>query len=298
MSRAVLVTGGTGFVGSHLARHLAGSGERVHLVTRPGSSLELLGPAVSRMHVHEHDGSTEGLIEIVRAAQPAVVFHLASYFVAAHRSSDVARLIESNVLFGSQLVEAMVANDIRSLVATGTSWQHFEDADYRPVSLYAATKQAFEDVLRFYTDATNIRAISLHLFDTYGSGDPRPKLLHLLRRAATTGETLAMSPGEQHLDLVHVDDVVQAFLGAAQRLASGEGSNFDVYAVSAGRTLSLRDVVAVFGRVSGRRLNIEWGGRPYRAREVMQPWRSGVPLPGWAPRIGLEEGIRRMLEDR
>jgi nucleoside-diphosphate-sugar epimerase len=57
----------------------------------------------------------------------------------------------------------------------------------------------------------------------------------------------------------------------------------------------LREVVLVFEEAAGTKLPIEWGGRPYRSREVMRPWDRGRPVPGWRPRVGLLDGIRRTL---
>jgi nucleoside-diphosphate-sugar epimerase len=292
-----LITGASGFIGSHLARRLLTDGTSVHVIVRPGSSLAILGDTAVQVHAHTHDGTTEGMVDILQRIEPETVYHLASRFIATHQTADITSLIESNVLFGTQLLEAMAVTQTRHLVTAGTSWQHYENAPYRPVSLYAATKQAYEDIVRFYADAGLVRAVSLHLYDTYGPSDPRPKLIHLLTRAAKSGERLAMSPGEQLLNLVHVDDVIDAFLTAGQRLRDGSSASFETFAVSADRTLSLRDLVTVFGRVHGAPLSITWGGRPYRPREVMRPWDAGEPIPGWAPKVSLEQGIRRLLDE-
>ena len=101
-----------------------------------------------------------------------------------------------------------------------------------------------------------------------------------------------MSPGEQMIDLVHVDDVVEAFVLSAQRLVSGTVEGHERYAVSSGRPIKLRELVELFVRVTAGPLAIEWGGRPYRDREVMIPWNTGSPVPGWQPKVGLEEGIQ------
>ena len=61
------------------------------------------------------------------------------------------------------------------------------------------------------------------------------------------------------------------------------------------KRVTLRELVAIFERVTQAPLRIEWGGRPYRQREVMEPWGEGRPLPGWTPRVGLEEGLARTL---
>lgn len=295
LPRRALLTGASGFIGAHLARRLLADGWQVHLVLRPGARLGTLDDIAPRLHLHRHDGTTAGLIDIVGAARPLIVFHLASLFLAQHRPDDVASLVQSNVLFGTQLAEAMGHHGVALLVNTGTSWQHFENAGYNPVCLYAALKQAFEAVLRYYVEQQGLRVITLKLFDTYGPGDPRPKLMGLFQRIALSGEALAMSPGEQLIDLVYIDDVVEAFLLAAQRLLSAAAGPMEEYAVSSGAPLPLRALAAVYAEASGKSLAIEWGGRPYRPREVMYPWNTGRTLPGWRPRVALADGIRRCL---
>lgn len=297
-SRSVLVTGASGFVGSHLVRRLVDEGATVHIVVRPESNLEQLQRVQRHVVAHRLDGTTEGLASIVAESSPEIVFHLASLFVSEHRPADIRPLIGSNLLFGSQLLEAMKAVGASRLVNTGTSWQHYRNEAYSPVNLYAATKHAFEILLQYYLETSELQAVTLKLFDTYGPDDPRPKLMHLLDRISESGETLAMSPGEQLIDLVHIDDVVDAYLGAAQRLLDGLGGEHERYAVSSGKPLPLKELARLVGEALGKELNIEWSGRPYREREVMVPWDRGDTLPGWRPTIGLAEGVRSLFSGR
>ena len=291
--RKALITGGTGFIGSALCRRLVTDGWDVHLVVRNESAFSQLDGILDRITLGVHDGSTEGIQAILRKTKPTTVFHLASLFLVEHKPADIEPLIQSNIVFGTQLVEAMAANGVYELVNTGTSWQHFESHEYNPVCLYAATKQAFENILTFYVKVTPLRVITLKLFDTYGPNDPRNKLFNLLRRAAKTQVPLAMSPGEQLVDLVYLDDVVEAYLEAARRLSEPEVQQ-EAYAVSSGSPIRLKELVQIYSRVTGIPVPVEWGHRPYRFREVMIPWNKGPSLPGWLPRTNIEEGIRRM----
>lgn len=288
--RVALVTGATGFVGSHLARRLVREGWRVHILRRAGSRLPDAAEFV-RITNHIHDGSTEGMVHCVAQAKPDVVFHLASLFLSQHTTKDVESLIQSNVLFGNQLLEAMKVNGVNYLINTGTSWQHYDNEDYSPVCLYAATKQAFEAILEYYIQACGFKAITLKLFDTYGPDDPRPKLFYLLNKAATSAEPLDMSKGEQLIDLVHIDDVVGAYLIAAERLLEGSVSQHEIYAVSSGQPLPLQELVQLYAEVSKQAVNVNWGARPYRYREVMVPWNRGNSLVGWSPKINLVDGL-------
>jgi nucleoside-diphosphate-sugar epimerase len=293
MPRA-LVTGATGYIGGRLAHRLFAEGWNVHVLVRPASDRSALRDPSVHLTAHTHDGSTDDLIRIMEAIRPAVVFHLSSLFLAQHQSRDVEPLIRSNVLFSTQLTEAMAVNGLTNLVNTGTSWQHYENREYSPVCLYAATKQAFEAILQFYTETSSLKVITLKLFDTYGPDDPRQKLFATLRKIARDQTPLAMSPGEQMIDLVYIDDVLDAFLIAADLLERDNVPKLREYAVSSGAVVKLRDLVALYGRIIGRPLPIKWSGRPYRPREMMNPWSGGVVLPGWRPKVELEAGIRRM----
>lgn len=288
-----VVTGSTGYIGFHLCSRLLEAGWKVHAIRRQTSRVETLSPS-SGLVVHTYDGSFASLDAALQSAQPDVVFHLASLFLAQHQPDDIFPLINSNIVFGTQLLEAMVARKVYRLVNTGTYWQNYENQPYSPACLYAATKQAFEAILVYYSETTPLVAATLRLFDIYGPGDTRPKLFNVLRQAMNAGRQLAMSPGGQLMDLVYIDDVVDAFLRAASYLASPFCEKIAVYAVSSGEPIPLREVVATYCRIVGRDLSILWGQRPYRTREVMIPWNNGDAVPGWVPKIGLREGIMKM----
>lgn len=288
-----LVTGASGFVGSHLARHLLGEDWQVHAIVRPESDRAALTQA-NGLRVHEHTGSMDSMLSILGIVKPDVVFHLASLFVSEHEPKDIDRLVKSNILFGTQLAEAMNQVGANLLVNTGTAWQHYEADCYNPVNFYAATKQAFEDLLDYYIEGCGLRAITLKLHDTYGPDDSRKKLINLLVSVSRSNIPLDMSPGEQKLNLVYIEDVVSAFEAAAKRLLNHPEIKKESFSVEAAEAYTIKQLVSEFEAVVGRPLPISWGRRPYRQRDVMEPW-TGAVLPNWEPRIDLQFGLRRML---
>jgi nucleoside-diphosphate-sugar epimerase len=291
MFAKVLVTGVSGFIGHHLAVALLELGLEVAVIVRPDTDPQRIPAGVAVFH---YDGSTARMIHILSEAQPDTVFHLASCFLARHTSDDLDRLVDSNLRFGLQLLEAMAVTGCHRLINTGTGWQHFENRDYDPVCLYAATKQAFEALIEHYVQVNSLVAITLELNDTYGSGDPRGKLISLLVDAARTGKPLDLSPGEQQVDLVHVDDVVAAFLCAQRSFVSQQTPGHARFMVSSGKPLTVRELVTVIDNITGKPIQANWGKRPYRQREVMVPWNEGNTVPGWSPVVALKEGISRL----
>lgn len=295
MRRRVLVTGGVGFVGSHVVRACLSEGWQVAVPYQPENGLAQIQDILDQIQVYPVLDKPNEVFEIFKDFHPELVFHLASVFIAKHEPEDVFTLVNANIAFGAQIFEAMSKTGVRFMVNTGTSWQHYRDEDYNPVNLYAATKQAFEDILAYYVQTGRVEAITLKLFDTYGPADPHKKLFHLLAHAADQGTRLEMSPGEQMIDLVYIDDVVKAFLMAAKRLLDKQIIGHECYAVSSVKPVSLRDLAEIYQRVTGKALNIIWGGRPYRDREVMLPWSRGKCLPGWSPEIDLIKGISMVV---
>ena len=292
--RRALLTGATGFVGSHLTRRLVRDGWEVCVVTRPDSNLRQLQSVMPKVKIAECHNDVGGLRSVISENSPAVVFHLASRFIAEHRPDQIPDLIDSNIRFGTELMEALVAERVLRLVNVGTSWQHFGTDEYRPVCLYAATKQAFEAIIDFYVDSSPLRVVTLKLCDTYGPDDPRQKLFAALRSARNTHLPVPFSAGEQLIDLVYIDDAVEAFVMAAERLLHQDAPAHQKFAVSSGTPVSLRHIAETYASVTGECLNIAWGARPYRTREVMVPWFGGLPVPGWYPKVTLPEGIRRI----
>jgi len=285
-ARRALVTGATGFVGGHLVRRLVDDGWVVDALVRDPAATLLPGVAI-----HPIPEPVDDLIGLVDEIAPQVCFHLATAFRGVHVPADIEPMVTANVGFGTALAEAVSQAGDCTFVNTGTVWQHYDARDYSPVSLYAAMKQAFTDVLRFYEEVSGLPVVTLELTDTYGPGDPRPKLLPILLRAAREGTQLQMTDGTQLIDLLHVDDAVGALL------ATADGEPGATYGASGGDTLNLRDLVARFESVTGLTVDAAWGVRAARPREMMRPWMVSGPPPGWAPEVTLDEGIRALVAD-
>lgn len=296
VNRTVIVTGATGFIGKHLVERLSQDGYKVVLLVRKTSVLKTRSSDnIVRVDV---DGTVEQLTNLFNNTKPMMVLHLASLYLPTHQPDDVQKLVASNISFPSQLLEAMKLSGIKKFLNTGTSWQHYNNEKYDPVNLYAATKQSFEDILQYYVSAEGFSSITLKLFDTYGPADERKKLFHLLRDSTQNTNGLEMSPGDQLLNIVYIDDVIEAFVAAIALLEKGPQYKNDSFAVSANddEIISLRELVGLYSDVTGTTPNIKFGARPYRAREVMQPWTNGTRVPNWKPKISLRDGIRLVTE--
>lgn len=239
---------------------------------------------------HTVSGDVAQITSVVANIRPTVCFHLATAFRGVHVAADIDPMIETNIGFGAKVSEAVSQSGDCRFVSTGTVWQHYDAQTYSPVSLYAATKQAFTDVLRFYQEVEHLDVVTLELTDTYGQGDTRPKLLPHLVRAVREGLPVELTDGTQLIDLLHVSDAVSALL------ATANGESGATYGASSGTAITLKELVQRIEAVTGRTIDARWGAREARPREMLRPWMISDPPPNWSPTTSLEEGIEELFE--
>lgn len=286
----ILVTGATGFIGTNLTKEL-----------RKQHNLFILGqfegdPEKLNLPGYIMTDDIPQLASYIKDHQIEGIIHLASLYLTVHKPEQVKDLVSSNVFFGTAVLEAAsLAGCVKWFLNTGSIWQNYntKGTEYNPVNLYAATKQAFIDMAKYYTDVFGIRFCTLKLCDTYGPNDTRKKVFKLFKDYSESGDVLKMSPGGQLIDILYISDIVAGFIQLTNLLAS-DTTLKEEYVLSSGRQIPLKEVADLFMTVSGRKVNIEWGGLPYRSREVMVPWKGEV-VPGWQALVKLEEGIKLFI---
>ena len=288
-----LVTGATGFIGSHLVRRLTGLGAVVHAVSR---------------RVREHvDGDqtwhvadlcdADRVSAVVRAAAPDVVFHLASEVTGAREVRLVRPTLESNLDSAVNLLTA-VADTVpagRLVLAGSVEEPRAEDGDVVACSPYAVAKWAVSGYARMFHQLWDVPVTTLRIGMVYGPGqqDLR-KLIPYVTTALLRGESPELTSGTRLVDWIYVEDVVDAFLAAADS-AHAPGRVFDI---ASGTQLSIRDTVELLAKIIGAHQQPRFGAVADRPLDRAQVADIGPAdeLLGWRPRTSLETGLRRTAD--
>lgn len=305
--RCWVLTGGSSYLGQHVARRLLERGDRVLALLRdkpgrprppglPASTEEVTLPPVDT-----------DLAEVLRSAVSGPdcagsltgVIHLAAVADFQHETGPgIATLLDANVKFTSLVVDAAARLGAGIVVNTGSFAQNAgDDAAYAPNSLYAASKQAAEVILEHFRRRHGLRIATLRLYDVYGPADPRPKLLNLLAALCSGDEPLPVTEGAQEMDPVHVDDAAAAYLACADWLGSQPRATAAIFGIRGGHARTVREIVELAEQVCGRSLPVSWGARPYRQEEIFRIWRAPAP-PFWRPRIPLAQGLAELFAAR
>lgn len=273
-----------------MVRQLAEMGEAVHVLARPESQVADLPQTVTLHRIAD----PQAFGSLLQDLHPETCFHLATRYTHDAASAEIPALIAANLGFAAQFADAAARSGCKAFVNAGTASQLNIRGAYMPASLYAASKQAFEDLLVYFDRRAGLPCANVLLYDTYGAGDTRNKLLAQLIHAAKTGMPIDLSPGEQEIDLLHIDDAV-AGLTAAARALHGGAAHPAHYTLSSRQPMTIRALADLIRANGGDRLQTNWGARAYRDGEVMQTCKGGTPPPGWAAQRKLEDFLRQSL---
>jgi nucleoside-diphosphate-sugar epimerase len=286
--RTALVTGATGFIGGALARRLRAAGARVHGVSRHGRPAD--GPWAGWSAVDLTD--LAAVRALLQAARPQLVFHLAGITSAARGAEGVLPVLQANLLATVNLLAAVADHPVDRLLAAGSLEEPQPDQTWPvPSSPYAAAKLAAGAYLRMFHALYGTPAVWLRLFMVYGPAQAdRRKLIPHVACSVLRGEAPALSDGTRAVDWVYVEDVVDAFLAAAERPGL-EGETLDV---GSGRLVTVREVAERVAALADPAVPLRFGTVPARRLEqtrVADVENTARRL-GWRARTPLEEGLR------
>lgn len=299
--KRVLVTGATGFLGSHVARKLVGLKARVTALVRNGSGTERIADCRERMDLIEADlRRGEEIARAVSQARPEIVFHLAVYGVDPAQT-DPRTLFETNVAGLLSILEALRDHPCRRFVHAGSCFEYggaggrlSEEAPLSALNLYAASKSFAWHLCRSEHRRHGLPAVTLRPFTFYGPHERPDRLIPSVIRSILKGEEIRITAGTQRRDYTYVEDVADACLRAAL-LDEAVGETFNI---GSGRELSVLEAAERIRSVMGSDLPIRAGALETRAEEA---WRMACDpskaerLLGWSARTGFEEGISRMV---
>ena len=318
--RRVLVTGGAGFVGSHVARALAMRGDDVVVLDDLSQGHRAAVPEGAELVVASL--ADAGAVERVLAAGPwHAVLHFAAFSLVGESMRDPLRYLLANAGQGIALIAACVRHGVRRFVLSSTANLFgepgqvpiAEDAPLRPSSPYGESKLMLERALAWAEQAHGLRSACLRYFNAAGADpdgalgedhDPETHLIPIAIDAALArrpplvvfGADYPTEDGTAVRDYVHVTDLADAHLLALDRLDEASV----VYNLGNGAGYSVLEVVAAVERVSGRAVPREWGARRAGDPAVLVASSARIRAElGWSPRFArLDEIVRTAYEWR
>jgi len=279
----VLVLGASGFIGGHVYRKFEALGAKVVGVSSRSSDLERKG----------------AIRALLRREKPALIVNCLG-FGGYPAQTDAERILRVNAGIVAELLETLREELPETLYLHAGSCSEYgkesagpdEKTPGQPDSPYAISKRAASELIQFYGETKQVRAINLRLYSVYGPGEPETRLIPQVIAHARQGRLPTLADPETSRDFIHIEDVVSAFLAAAASPRKYQDGR--AYNIATGRKITLRELAEIarqkFQLIDSPRFHAypgrdwdrkDWYGNPRRAKEEL----------GWAAKLDLGTGL-------
>lgn len=291
MASTALVTGGTGFYGSHLCERLLTEGWTVHATSRLAAE-----DSCGRVTFHVADlQDPDAAKRTLDSVAPDVIYHFAGSASAAPKLELVLPTHHSQVTSALNLLTLATGRFVRRLVLIGSLMEPFGNIESAvPSSPYSASKIAVVNYGRMFHRIFEAPVVIVRPFMTFGPRQAASHVLPYVIRSLAAGEAPRLSSGLWKTDWIYIDDVVEGLI----RAGSYEGIEGETIELGRGELRSVKDMVMqicglmktdrapLFGEIEDR------PDEPIRAANLT----AARKLIGWTPQVGIEEGLRRTIE--
>lgn len=286
--KSILITGATGFLGSHLTRNLVACNFNVILLKRSTSSFARLNDIAGSVKMYDIDLVD---IDIVTNENPEIhtIIHTAGCY--GRNNEKPNDLIKANIEFPLQILLNFNKGKDITFINTDTALPRFTND-------YSLTKAHFRDWGEHIACNNNIKFINIKLEHMYGPGDDGSKFSsHVIKKCINNASELELTAGEQQRDFIYIDDVVSAYMLLIEK-SSNIQNGYQEFGLGSGKAVSIKDFVEKIKQITGARTKLLFGEIPYRDREVMSSTADirEIAKLGWQCTTSLDEGLIKTIE--
>ncbi len=294
-----LVTGGAGFIGSHLVDRLVEDGLDVTVIDNlHAGKLENLENARDKITFIKGDVRDAELLK--RAIADAdIVFHIGANASVPYSVENPRYDFETNALGTFNILDASVNSDVKKVVYASTAAVYGEPEyipidekhPLRPISPYGASKLAGESVGMAFKEAYGLNFASIRIFNTYGPRQPRYVMYDFIMKLKRDSSKLdVLGTGEQMRDYCHVSDMVDVFMLVTEK---GEG----IYNAAGGVPTPIRELAELMVSEMSPGAEIQYGGKTWKGDiNTLIADITKLKNLGFAPKVDIRSGIKMMIE--
>ena len=301
--KRVLVTGGGGFIGSHLVRRLVDRGAEVAVTVKYGSIIDnvRLAPVWDSLELREADLRNFDSLRQFAGASFDCIFHLAAYNHVGASFLHVNEALQSNLVATANLMETVTDFGRFVYMSSSESYGYQEQVPFaeeampHPISPYAVGKYAGECYARMKRHQTAAEIVCVRPFNTFGPYQSERAVIPELIIRCLRGLPVETTAGKQTREFNYVDNIVDGLLAAATASPAPD----QLVNIGSQEEIAIRDLVAKIHALTESDSELKIGALPDRPTEI---WRMSAAndrardLLGWTPAIGFEEGLRRTVD--
>jgi CDP-paratose synthetase len=287
MKKKILITGVTGFLGSHLAKALLIAGYEVVAIKRKSSSLnrvEAISKDITFFDIEDID--IDNFFHV--CSNINTIIHTATCY--GRNNESVSEIFTANAEFPLRLLDAGNRAGVKVFVNTDTILDKY-------LNLYALSKNQLLQWGKFFAKHEKIRFVNIRLEHFYGpDDDPTKFTTYIINSCLNNIPELKLTQGDQKRDFIYIDDVVTAYIVLLENI-NHNNSAFVEYDLGSGHSVSIREFVETAHLITASKTHLSFGALPYREGEVMESAAdiSGLIKLGWQCHYDLTAGLKKVI---
>lgn len=298
----VLITGGLGFIGSHLVKRVLKEGGKVFILERKDSNPWRIEDVIKKVNIIEGDISKfEEINELVKNVNPDYVFHLAAYGVDSSKKK-YSNAINTNIVGIVNMLNSVKDTQCKKIINMGSCAEYGnkkglmeEKMCLDPVSIYGSTKACATILAHQIARLNNIDIVTLRPFGIFGEGEAPHKIFCHIILSLLKGEDAELTDCEQYRDYCYVENIVDGMVLAAKNSSVKN----EIFNIASGNIHQLKYYVnLIFENIDTDKKPL-YGFVPYRKNEMWTP-KADInkikSLLHWTPKVSLQEGIINTIE--
>lgn len=282
----ILLTGSTGFLGSHILKELLNNNHQITILKRSTSDISRISEIIKNVITYDIDKVN---IEHVFENNPKFdsVIHMATSY--GRKNESLSEIIDTNISFPIRLLDLCVKNNTDTFYNTDTVLEN-------GTNYYASTKNILRKLLNLYSDSKKIKICNVRLEHIYGTNDDETKfVMYLINSMKNNNVSLDLTLGEQIRDFVYISDVVKAYIILLKNQSSF--SFFEEFNLGSGKLYTIKELALLVHKLTLSTTELRFGALPYRKGELMCSKSDITKLKdlGWEPTTELVDGLTEII---
>ena len=281
MKKTILLTGGTGYLGSYLSKALVTKGYDLIILKRKSSSLLRISSIIPKITLYSIENLDYSILFNTHRKIDAVI-HTATCY--GRHGEKPAEIFEANTAFPLRLMDAANTAGVETFINTDTTLN-------KKINLYSLSKSHFLEWGKRFCKLNKMFFVNMRLEHFYGPEDSDTKFtMHVMNSCLRNVPELKLTLGEQMRDFIYIDDVVSAYMIILEKI-KGFSKNFNDFDVGSGKAVAIREFVEKIHQITKSQTNLAFGSIPYRPGEIMCSNANIKPLLelGWLCKTGLDK---------
>ncbi|WP_428324015.1 NAD-dependent epimerase/dehydratase family protein [Nitrosopumilus sp.] len=295
----ILITGGTGFVGSNLVRRLAKSNNEIHLLTKKSSNFWRIKDIKKEMNIHKVDlCEKEKLKKIINKIKPEIIFHIAAYGVQ-HSENNMSKILESNIIGTFNLFSVLSNQNIKRIINVGSVFEYGESNKknlseidcLRPSSFYEITKNTQTNMANYFFKFRSLPITTLRLFTPYGRFEKKGRLITDIMLSIINKKELKITSPKVARDFIFIDDVIDVMIKAS-KISNINGETFNI---GFGKPHSVENIIKISEKISNQKIQTTIVNRVDKKskRNGYANINKAKKILNWKPKYSIEKGLKK-----